>query len=79
MNYAGFKIVGVGSTDIGACAQFEYRGYIVSLSNIFTPPGLAVFDSNSEFVAINDGGYDLPQVQDVESAIRFIDGLVGGV
>lgn len=67
MNYAGFQIKDVGYEDIRGCAAFEYRGYIVSMSNIFNPPNVAILRADDKRVFI--------QVNTVEEAINAINSL----
>ena len=68
MNHAGFQIKDVGYEDIRGCATFEYRGYIVSMSNIFIPPSVAILRADDKRVFI--------QVNTVEEAINHINSMV---
>ena len=56
------RIVDVMDNDIRACAQFEYKGWIVSMSTIFKGVGVYVFKD----------GYAL-ECKSVEQAIDLID------
>ena len=56
------RIVDVMDNDIRACAQFEYKGWIVSMSTIFKGVGVYVFKD----------GYEL-ECKSVEQAIDLID------
>ena len=56
------RIVDVMDNDIRACAQFEYKGWIVSMSTIFKGGGVYVFKD----------GYAL-ECKSVEQAIDLID------
>ena len=68
MNHTGFQIKDVGYEDIRGCATFEYRGYIVSMSNIFNPPNVAILHADDKRVFI--------QVNTVEEAINHINSMV---
>ena len=56
------RIVDVIDNDIRACAQFEYKGWIVSMSTIFKGVSVYVFKD----------GYEL-ECRSVEQAIDLID------
>ena len=56
------RIVDVMDDDIRACAQFEYKGWIVSMSTIFKGVSVYVFKD----------GYRL-ECKSVEQAIDLID------
>ena len=56
------RIVDVMDNDIRACAQFEYKGWIVSMSTIFKGVSVYVFKD----------GYEL-ECKSVEQAIDLID------
>ncbi len=67
MNHAGFQFKDVGYEDIRGCATFEYRGYIVSMSNIFNPPGVAIMRHADPSFFMN--------IATVEEAINAINSL----
>ena len=67
MNHTGFQIKDVCYEDIRGCATFEYRGYIVRMSNIFNPPNVAILRADDKRVFI--------QVNTVEEAINHINNL----
>ena len=58
------RIVDVMDNDIRACAQFEYKGWIVSMSTIFKGVGVSV--------SVFKDGYAL-ECKSVEQAIELID------
>ena len=67
MNYAGFTIKDMNADEIRGSSAFNYRGYVVSMSTIFTPPGVAIMrhDDPSFFM----------DVATVEEAINVINSL----
>ena len=58
------RIVDVVDNDIRACAQFEYKGWIVSMSTIFKGVGVSV--------SVFKDGYAL-ECKSVEQAIELIN------
>ena len=58
------RIVDVMDNDIRACAQFEYKGWIVSMSTIFKGVGVSV--------SVFKDGYAL-ECKSVEQAIELIN------
>jgi hypothetical protein len=58
------RIVDVMDKDIRASAQFEYKGWIVSMSTIFKGVGVSVY--------VFKDGYEL-ECKSVEQAIELID------
>lgn len=67
MNYAGFQICDVNADTIRGSAAFNYRGYVVSMSTIFTPPGVAIMRHDDPSFFMN--------ATTVEEAINVINSL----
>ena len=63
--------------DILGAVKLPYRGYTISLSNIFTPTDIAIFDPDDYFVS--DGG-EIVQftgtVEGIVAAKELIDRLI---
>lgn len=67
-NEKGYRISNVGGVRVTAAAQFLYKGYEVSFSQIFNEPSICIF-LNDELIA--EG------VASVEKAIKYIDRVKG--
>jgi hypothetical protein len=66
-----FNIQGVGGTEIKGAAQFNYKDYKVSMSNVFFPPMGAVFAPNGETA------FEFyPSAEGLKKAFKKIDRLV---
>ena len=60
------KIVDCGARPVQACVVFDYKGFEVSASTVFTPHSVFVCDPMShEFLS--------PQLDTVEEAIEWIN------
>jgi len=57
------NIVDVNNQNVKACLGFEYKGYVVSCSTIFTPHEVVVFD----------GDKDEYRALSIPDAIRWIE------
>ena len=60
------KIVNVGCEIIEANCAFNYKGYVISISTIFTPHHVAI---------LKDGEFVKNEINEVEEAIYYVDEL----
>ncbi len=68
VNFRGFTIKNIDALDIKGNAAFKYRGYIISMSTIFSDNGVAFWP------ATNPDEYN--DAETVEDAILKIDNLL---
>lgn len=62
------KIVDMHAEPLQACCTFEFRGFTVSASTVFTPHSVMVLDASGQFI----GGEQCT----VEQALAFINDMV---
>ena len=64
-NHQGFVIADPSGNPPVACAQFEYKGHMISMSQVFFPPQVVVFDQH--WLLLRE------DFSSVEEAIKFVD------
>ncbi len=69
MNHAGFYIKNIDAAYIRGSSAFNYRGYIVSMSTVFNPPGVAIMKQDDPSFFMEAGT--------VEGAINTINHIAG--
>lgn len=63
------RIVSITAEDVRGACQFQYKGYLISYSTVFTPHSTKIFDENNEAVTPIE-------FTTVEQAIVFVDELI---
>lgn len=73
------KIHSASASQIKAAVAFPYRGYTISVSNIFAPSETAIFDKENAFARDKDGAVvSFPaNVEGIIAAKEFIDAVEG--
>jgi len=51
----------------GAVAQFNYHGWIVSFSQVFTPSSVAIFKGDIEIFDLPSVGFAIEQIDKINS------------